>query len=62
MSELLAHTVNDLANRGLGRTKVYEAIKTGALVARKIGRRTVILDDDLRIYLEALPKMVTPAL
>lgn len=39
----------------IGRTKIYEAIKSGNLVARKHGKRTVILRDDLRAFLAALP-------
>jgi hypothetical protein len=38
-----------------GRTTVFAAISSGALKARKIGRRTIILDDDLRSWLMSLP-------
>ena len=38
-----------------GRTALYEAIRCGALCAVKRGRRTIVLADDLRRYLESLP-------
>ena len=43
---------------GIGRTKLYEAIKLGQLRARKAGRHTIILTDDLKTFLESLPVTV----
>jgi excisionase family DNA binding protein len=40
---------------GIGRTKIYEAIAEGSLKARKCGKRTLILRDELRDFLAALP-------
>lgn len=42
---------------GQSRSGIYAAIKAGTLIARKRGYRTVILADDLRRWLESLPKM-----
>jgi Helix-turn-helix domain len=39
----------------LGRTSLYAAIRSGDLVARKIGRRTVITADDLKSWLNNRP-------
>jgi excisionase family DNA binding protein len=39
---------------GLGRTKLYEAIGKGELKARKYGKRTIILKDDLDAFLDSL--------
>jgi len=53
---VFAHTIEDTAlNAKCGRTTIYAAIKSGALKARKIGRRTIILDEDLRRWLVSLP-------
>ncbi|MGE9010579.1 helix-turn-helix domain-containing protein [Leptospira interrogans] len=40
---------------GLGRTKLYSAIASGELVARKFGKRRIVLRDDLRQFLASLP-------
>lgn len=42
---------------GIGRTKLYEAIGHGQLIARKYGNRTIILRDDLLRFLAALPEV-----
>lgn len=43
------------AASGLGRTKLYQLINSGELKARKIGKRTVVLRDDLETFLKNLP-------
>jgi hypothetical protein len=42
---------------GLGRTSIYAAIKSGALVARRYRRCTVVLAEDLAAFLRGLPKV-----
>jgi excisionase family DNA binding protein len=43
------------AAAGIGRTKLYQAITAGNLKARKCGKRTLVLRDDLRDFLASLP-------
>jgi excisionase family DNA binding protein len=43
---------------GIGRTKIYEAISSGALKARKFGKRRIILRSDLHTFLAALPTTI----
>ena len=43
---------------GIGRTKIYEAIASGKLTARKWGKRTLILREELRQFLASLPRTV----
>ncbi len=60
-AERLAHTIPTCCRiSGLGRTSIYEAIKSGALVARKCGRRTLILARDLEDFLNRLPTAAQP--
>ena len=40
---------------GCGRSKIYDLLRTGALRARKVGTRTVILAEDCDAFLDALP-------
>jgi hypothetical protein len=56
----LAHSIHGVgALSGLGRTKIFDEIKQGKLVARKCGRRTLILDIDLLKWLQTLPAVKT---
>ena len=41
---------------GLSRTRVYELISTGALDARKMGKRTIISRASIDAFLADLPK------
>lgn len=40
---------------GIGRTKIYQAISNGHLKARKCGKRTLILRQNLLEFLASLP-------
>jgi excisionase family DNA binding protein len=43
----------------IGRTTVYEEIKQGRLRARKVGKRTIICEDDAEDWLRQLPALET---
>jgi excisionase family DNA binding protein len=62
-SVTLAHSISEACSIArAGRTSLYEAIRSGALRAVKRGRRTLILDDDLRRWVQSLPSVaVKPA-
>jgi hypothetical protein len=52
----LAFTVPEAAKAARsGATALYAAIKAGKLKARKYGARTLILHEDLKLFLESLP-------
>lgn len=52
----LACSIQKFANlTDLGRSTIYEAIKNGDLVARKMGKRTVITAPDGMRWLNNLP-------
>ena len=49
--EIIAASINDTARSlGLGRTKIYELIKSGELAAIKVGRRTLVKVDSVRAF------------
>lgn len=61
MNEPMAYTIREaVAVSGVSRTSIYRAIQDGDVVARKHGRRTLILVDDLRNWLEKLPTIERP--
>ena len=52
----LALTIPEAAKAaGIGRSSLYEEIAKGRLQARKMGRRTIILIDELNRWLSTLP-------
>lgn len=56
MSTPKANTIKDVcAASRAGKTTVYAAIRRGDLVARKLGKKTLILEEDLRRWIEQLP-------
>jgi excisionase family DNA binding protein len=58
MQNTLGHTIAQArARSGIGRTAIYELINTGQLPARKRGRRTLILAEDLQRCLQSLPSI-----
>jgi excisionase family DNA binding protein len=58
MSTPLAYSIAEAcAVARAGRTALYEAIRDGALLARKRGRKTLILPDDLRRWVEGHPAL-----
>lgn len=56
MSKLAYSIEETIGLSGMGRTKIYEHINKGQLPARKNGRRTLILKEDLEMFLKNLPK------
>lgn len=56
MSDRIAFSVNEAAEAvGIGLTKLNEEIVSGRLVARKLGKRTLIAVADLENWFATLP-------
>ena len=56
MNSPLAYSISEsCAKAGEGRTGIYKAIREGKLRAVKRGRRTLVLAEDLRRYVESHP-------
>ena len=55
-SRPLAHSIDGACEEAdCGRSYLYGQISAGRLRAKKMGRRTIILDEDLRDFLMRLP-------
>ena len=53
----LAFSINEVCVvTNLGRDTIYRAINRGRLVARKVGKRTIINRRDLERFLRSLPQ------
>lgn len=53
----IAYSVKELiCELGVGRSKIYREIKTGNLVAHKIGKKTVFLAESVKAYVDSLPQ------
>jgi excisionase family DNA binding protein len=56
MSQPIAYTIKEACTVSrTGRTTLYSAIRRRDLVARKLGKKTLILEEDLRRWIERLP-------
>jgi excisionase family DNA binding protein len=56
LSERLSVSAEEAsALTGIGLTSIRAAISSGELKAKKHGRRTIILPDDLKVWLKTLP-------
>ena len=42
---------------GIGRTKGYDEVRKGALIVRKIGKRSVVTAEDGQRYLQSLRRL-----
>ena len=57
----LAYTVEEFGDlTSVGRTRLYAEIKIGRLIARKLGRRTLITRDDGAAWLSSLHQIASP--
>lgn len=56
-TEALALPISDAARLlGIGKTKLFDLVRTGALPAVRLGGRTLILREDLEAFTAARPR------
>lgn len=56
----VALSVREACERvGVSRTRFYELVNSGAIVARKLGKRTIVLTADLDTFLLSLPSIAS---
>lgn len=61
MDELITVDIKEAARiTGLSRSKIYELIQDQDIVAKKLGRRTLIEVSVLRDYISQLPTFTSP--
>ena len=53
--ELAVPIVEAARRAGVGRSSIYEAVNRGELRLKKSGRRSLILVDDLKAWVNSLP-------
>ena len=62
MNAPLAYSIAEAcAAARTSRTSIYQAIKSGELIARKRGRRTLVVHSDLKKFIESLPAVTHKA-
>lgn len=58
MDDRRALSIPEVCERsGAGRTRIYEEIRAGRLIANKIGSRTIIWSDNLAAWMSGLPRV-----
>jgi excisionase family DNA binding protein len=57
----ISYTISEaIRATGIGRTTLFEAMKTGELPARKLGVKNLILAADLEAYIRSRPARSAP--
>lgn len=60
MTDKLSLSVEEVQElSGLGRTQIYQLLNTGAIPAKKLGKRTLVLRSDLETFLASLESYPT---
>ena len=57
--ELAVPIIEAVRRAGVGRSSIYDAINRGDLRLKKSGRRSLILIDDLKAWVNSLPNAKT---